>query len=1737
MSVQIQVQSNSRQAQADLRNLERSLRAVEQSTVQINQSLSRTGNLVKFAFAALPLGAIATKAISTAASFEKLSARLDVVTGSAVKTSQALAGVQKLVKETPFNVQVLTDGYARLAATGNAVFKSQAGIERGLQAIANATAAVGGSNVEFRNVATAFERASSEGRITAERLNQLVDAGIPLTRVADRLGLSMEELRKETEKGNFTFDRFYQAFVDVAEAADGFGGAASRQVNTLNGAFSNLNDALDILFDRVVRQSGVSRILVRSIVDITKAINDFSEGIDLSILISINNFRFFVFQLKNFSRTIGKEFDKLASTAISFLPEFNFDVSDLQNQLSDAFGQINIKNTVTAYTMQLSDFLPGLETVKSAIQSFGNFIKHVFWDIYDQVVGNSFWPDMIDGVVFYASGLLGKVKPYFDKFRDYVNGIFLEMKNSFDELFKDIQIRINVSSETGSIKTIASFIDRITTTFDRLVKAAKEQPIIVKTVDAVTEAINSIRQAGESIDPAVWSAMSGAFNAINVFAKDGLPRLLAAIGLTKDVKEVKSSSGNLGETTRNLADQLQNGSKKLSDNINNSTDGLSNSFREGIVFSEQLQKVYNSIGETIGRIIGRVFFDEVYSRQNDFADFFALAVAAALSRPLRNLLAVTAVLTLVLGPDNNVSTILSKVFDSISQFGNKVLQGAGLTGYLADTSLGGFIAGLLFGGLSLALVTGRLGPILLAITKTIGEYVFFRKVLGNSDAAIPDADRAGKTLGQKFGSAFNTAARTAGFGIGLAIGASLADDVIKGFNIENELTKVMVTAGLVGGAAYAGSWIASALVVFTGAKLTALWTAITVAAAKFFGTKALAAVLLAALIPSSSAITAGIAGLIATIAGVLTLPVILTALGIASGAGLLYYIFFGAGDDTFAGKFRKAIEDNVFAPLKSSFEDLMSFVSKGIEKLTGGFVSFRKSVPMTRGESPVPEFATGGRIRGPGSGTSDSIMARVSNGEYVINANATRNNLPLLEAINNGQQIPAFKNGGKVGSDKVSLPLLNKNFTNNQLNLLNALGDYGLTTKLGLSGGLGAAQKESGENLNQLTEDVGDGNSLLRNKYRTMLNDYFENGVKGSKVWAKSFFRNVEKQYPNVNKRKDYLNNVLIKDFIGFQYMKAGAGNKTPQDGWDFRGRGWLQYTGREVYKAIGYLSDPDLLSSSIGANIDALPKYLRYKSLSASTVNSLKTPSSVAKTINNAVNPGKPSDAEKIVKFISTNIQKFATGGKVNGPGSGTSDSILAQLSNGEYVINAQATKQNLPLLEQINKGNLPKFNQGGSVGNITDRIRQATGTSVNTEKLTTFTTRQLFDLERALKDLEKRTKQLAEATKDGAEPAEELIRNYEDISLNLMDRLAPAIDTVVESVEELKANFSALGSEQASGFKEVFKSNLQTLFKGGEIEGGFLKALALDFTGRVVNSFTSSLVDSFFKTSDVEKGLGSLFSEIFGLGNTTGEAGGGAIKGLFTKPKADGSSPDKAAYVRNADGGISGPTSTIVENLGLSGISKVNAGSEQDKMLAEQMEGLPSNMDAIFEKFKFGFQDIANGDFLSGIGKIFQGGLDGFSSIFSSIGSLFGGGGGGGSGMGSLISLGMSLFGFANGGYVSGRGTGTSDSIPAMLSNGEYVINAKATKMTKPLLEAINQGKLPKFAVGGLVTDSGMTSASVSSMATKDVPSKGSSEQVFNINITGDISNQTKSEIYKMLPQIASGVNSYNREKNIRR
>lgn len=61
----------------------------------------------------------------------------------------------------------------------------------------------------------------------------------------------------------------------------------------------------------------------------------------------------------------------------------------------------------------------------------------------------------------------------------------------------------------------------------------------------------------------------------------------------------------------------------------------------------------------------------------------------------------------------------------------------------------------------------------------------------------------------------------------------------------------------------------------------------------------------------------------------------------------------------------------------------------------------------------IPKFADGGAVSGPGGPRDDRVLARLSPGEFVVNAASTANHRALLEQINNA---PRFANGGAIGS-------------------------------------------------------------------------------------------------------------------------------------------------------------------------------------------------------------------------------------------------------------------------------------------------------------------------------------------------------------------------------------------------------------------------------------------------------------------------------------------------------------------------------------------------------------------------------------------------------------------------------------------------------------------------------------------------------------------------------------------------
>lgn len=156
------------------------------------------------------------------------------------------------------------------------------------------------------------------------------------------------------------------------------------------------------------------------------------------------------------------------------------------------------------------------------------------------------------------------------------------------------------------------------------------------------------------------------------------------------------------------------------------------------------------------------------------------------------------------------------------------------------------------------------------------------------------------------------------------------------------------------------------------------------------------------------------------------------------------YEDFAAGTESSIVSAFQRMEDSILSFVKTGkfgIGDLFQFIADEVTKLAirmlllkpllgflEGFFTTKTTSSFGQGFGPggpgttggsslfdAPNFsATGGRVAGPGTGKSDSILTALSNGEFVMTAAVTKRFLPLLEALNSS--VGGFAAGGAVGN-------------------------------------------------------------------------------------------------------------------------------------------------------------------------------------------------------------------------------------------------------------------------------------------------------------------------------------------------------------------------------------------------------------------------------------------------------------------------------------------------------------------------------------------------------------------------------------------------------------------------------------------------------------------------------------------------------------------------------------------------
>ena len=412
-----------------------------------------------------------------------------------------------------------------------------------------------------------------------------------------------------------------------------------------------------------------------------------------------------------------------------------------------------------------------------------------------------------------------------------------------------------------------------------------------------------------------------------------------------------------------------------------------------------------------------------------------------------------------------------------------------------------------------------------------------------------------------------------------------------------------------------------------------------------------------------------------------------------------------------------------------------------------------------------------------------------------------------------------------------------------------------------------------------------------------------------------------------------------------------------------------------------------------------------------------------------------------------NASLKGYATGGPVSGTGTGTSDSIAAMLSNGEFVVKADAASKHRGLLDKINAGGkIQKFSEGTPAAasskdnrdffqfiQIDDKGKFDYTKTINEfTKGLDMTTEKGHRLWAMFDALEKNTDNLSgeeilkqAMTKDANTLLLEMINDQR--TMNYINK------DLAKSSKDASGAIAEIPAAIENAFKGMAKKATQP-FKQALTESGDLMEALKEGAYGLYKDINMKLLDAAFKPA--EQAIDSVINELFG--GTLAELGSSPVNPLYT---TDASTAVTA--VTDATGADGGMLSGLISSMGamLSGVWSSITGVFSGLFATQTATETAS--DSIQTATKLSAGAIQTGSIIAAITSI--GGTQigimsaGFPSIVAAVAASAGA-----NVVGGLFSKGgvVPKAQYLAGGGFAGGPKG-SDTVPAWLTPGEMVLN----------------------------------------------------------------------------------------------
>lgn len=211
----------------------------EDSSLQ--STLKGVGGVIAGLVAGAGLAKLGKMGIMAAADMQQAQVGFTTLLHSGAKAQDFMKQLQSFAAATPFELPGLIDTSRLLLGVG----VSAKNVIPMLTAWGNAAGAMGISGDRFNNAMLAVSQSIGAGKINAQDMNQIINAGIPIWNLmSEATGKTVPQLRKLSEQGKLLSADILPKV--QAQMQKDYGGAMAAQSQTLAGVWSTLMDTVRI---------------------------------------------------------------------------------------------------------------------------------------------------------------------------------------------------------------------------------------------------------------------------------------------------------------------------------------------------------------------------------------------------------------------------------------------------------------------------------------------------------------------------------------------------------------------------------------------------------------------------------------------------------------------------------------------------------------------------------------------------------------------------------------------------------------------------------------------------------------------------------------------------------------------------------------------------------------------------------------------------------------------------------------------------------------------------------------------------------------------------------------------------------------------------------------------------------------------------------------------------------------------------------------------------------------------------------------------------------------------------------------------------------------------------------------------------------------------------------------------------------------------------------------------------